>query len=270
MSPHVGNTFELKRGTAPLLISMPHAGTLLPADIADRLTDGALPLPDTDWHLQRLYDFVDALGASVIVATHSRYAIDLNRPPDGASLYPGQDTTALCPVDTFDRQPLYREGQQPDAAEIQLRIECYWRPYHAALQSELGRLRERHPRVVLWDAHSIRSAVPRFFAGRLPDLNFGSADGTACDPGLARRLLQIAQTHPRYSAILDGRFKGGYITRHYGRPAEGVHAIQLELAQRAYMREDYPYAFDERQADALRPALTEMLDAALGWVRTGA
>jgi N-formylglutamate deformylase len=270
MPPHVGSTFELKRGTAPLLISMPHAGECLPADIAARLTDAALRLPDTDWHLQRLYDFVDALGASVIVATHSRYTIDLNRPPDDANLYPGQDTTALCPVDTFDRQPLYREGQQPDATEIQLRIERYWRPYHAALQGELGRLRERHTRLVLWDAHSIRSAVPRFFAGRLPDLNFGSAAGRACDPRLAELLLETARQHPRYASVLDGRFRGGHITRHYGRPAEGVHAIQLELAQRAYMREDYPYSFDERLATALRPALIEMLDAALRWVRPGA
>ncbi len=266
MPAHVADTFELKRGKAALLISMPHAGTFLPADIAGRLTDAALCLPDADWHLQRLYDFADGLGASVIVATHSRYAIDLNRPPDDANLYPGQDTTALCPLDTFDRQPLYREGRQPDTTEIRLRIERYWKPYHAALQSELSRLRRYHAEVVLWDAHSIRSAVPRFFAGRLPDLNFGSADGTACDPGFARRLLQIAQGHSRYTAVLDGRFKGGYITRHYGRPAQGVHAIQLELAQRAYMREDYPYSFDERLADALRSVLSEMLDAVLRWV----
>lgn len=266
MPAHVGNTFELKRGTAPLLISMPHAGTFLPPEIAGGLTDVALRLPDTDWHVPRLYDFADGLGASVIVATHSRYAIDLNRPPDGADLYPGQDTTALCPVDTFDRQPLYRNGQQPDATEIRLRIERYWEPYHAALRSELSRLRQRHTEVVLWDAHSIRSAVPRFFPGRLPDLNFGSADGTACDTTLAQLLLQIAQHHPRYTAVLDGRFKGGYITRHYGRPAEGVHAIQLELAQRVYMSEDTPYAYDERLAAALRPVLTDMLDAVLRWV----
>jgi N-formylglutamate deformylase len=268
MTADLGKTFELKRGTAPLLISMPHAGTSLPPSIAGRLMDAALRLPDTDWHLRRLYDFIDELGASLIVANHSRYAIDLNRPPDGANLYPGQDTTALCPVDTFDRQPLYREGQQPDAAEIQLRIERYWQPYHAALQSELGRLRERHTRVVLWDAHSIRSVLPRFFAGRLPDLNLGTAGGTACDQGLAELLLRIAQGNRRYTAVLDGRFKGGYITRRYGRPAEGVHAIQLELAQRTYMSEDHPYSFDEHLAAALRPLLSEMLDAVLRWYGT--
>jgi N-formylglutamate deformylase len=266
MTATIGETFELTRGTAPLLISMPHVGTFLPADIAGRLTGAALRLPDTDWHLQRLYDFAHGLGASVIVATHSRYAIDLNRPPDGANLYPGQDTTALCPVDTFDRQPLYRDGEQPDAAEIRRRIEQYWQPYHAALRSELERLRARHARILLWDAHSIRSVLPRFFAGRLPDLNFGTAGGAACDRSLADAALQVARRHPRYAAVLDGRFQGGYITRHCGRPAEGVHAIQLELAQCTYMNEDYPYSFDERLAADLRPVLTQLLEAALRWV----
>lgn len=268
MTADMTKTFELRRGTAPLLISMPHPGTFLPPDIAARLTQAALALPDTDWHLKRLYDFTDGLEASVIIATHSRYAIDLNRPRDDTSLYPGQDTTALCPVDTFHREPLYREGQQPDAAEIQRRIDKYWEPYHAALRSELDRLRGRHNRVVLWDAHSICSVLPRFFVGRLPDLNLGSAGGTACDESLAQVVLQIARSHPRYSSVLDGRFKGGYITRRYGRPAEGVHAIQLELAQLTYMSEEYPYSFDESRATALRPVLTQMLEAALRWVRS--
>jgi N-formylglutamate deformylase len=268
MTADMTKAFELKRGMAPLLISMPHAGTLLPPGIAALLTDAALRLPDTDWHLERLYDFTDALGASVIVATHSRYAIDLNRPPDDASLYPGQDTTGLCPLDTFYHQPLYREGQQPDAAEIRRRIDKYWEPYHAALHSELNRLRERHETVVLWDAHSICSVVPRFFEGRLPDLNLGSAGGTACDKSLAQLVLQIARSHPRYSVVLDGRFKGGYITRRYGRPAEGVHAIQLELAQLTYMQEQYPYSFDESHAAALRPVLTQMLRGVLRWVQS--
>jgi len=258
--------FELRRGTAPLLISMPHTGTFLPSDISVRLAPAPLKLPDTDWHLERLYNFVDQLGASVIIATHSRYAIDLNRPPDDASLYPGQDTTGLCPLDTFDREPLYREELQPDAAEIRGRIEKYWKPYHAALQGELDCLRQQYDRVVLWDAHSIRSVVPRFFQGRLPDLNLGSAGGSACDQNLAQRLLQIAGDHPSYTAILDGRFKGGYITRHYGRPIEGVHGIQLELAQLTYMQEQYPYSFDESRAGALRPLLQQMLHDALRWV----
>jgi len=259
--------FELRRGTAPLLISMPHTGTFLPPDISARLTRAALKLPDTDWHLERLYAFVDELRASVIIAIHSRYAIDLNRPPDDASLYPGQETTGLCPLDTFDREAVYREGQQPDATEIQGRIEKYWQPYHVVLQGELDRLRGHHDRVVLWDAHSIRSVVPRFFQGRLPDLNLGSAGGAACDQSLAQRLLHIARNHAGYTGVLDGRFKGGYITRSYGRPSEGVHAIQLELAQLTYMREEYPYAFDESRAGALRPLLQQMLHEALCWVQ---
>ena len=268
MTTDSGDTFAIRRGTTPVLVSMPHAGTFLPSDLTGRLTDAALRLPDTDWHLQRLYNFLDELGASVICATHSRYAIDLNRPPDGANLYPGQDTTGLCPVDTFDRQPLYREGKQPDAGEIRRRIERYWAPYHAALQGELRRLRERFASVVLWDAHSIRSVVPRFFTGQLPDLNLGSAGGSACDPTLAQRLQRVGAGHRRYTAVLDGRFKGGYITRHYGRPQEGVHAIQLELAQCTYMNENFPYSFDEPRAGAIRPVLREMLDAVLRWVET--
>jgi N-formylglutamate deformylase len=257
------DTFRLARGTAPLLISMPHTGTFLPPDIATRLTGAALRLPDTDWHMERLYDFTGALGASLIAATHSRYVIDLNRPPDDASLYPGQDTTGLCPVDTFRREPLYLSGQQPDTAEIQRRIGQYWEPYHAALQGELGRLLQLHRRVILWDAHSICSVLPRFFDGRLPDLNFGSAGGTACDQRLAQRVLGIARSHPRYTSVLDGRFKGGYITRRYGRPHAGVHAIQLELAQVTYMSEECPYAFDESHAATLRPVLMELLEAVL-------
>jgi len=265
--PDATKTFELRRGTSPLLISMPHPGKFLPPDIAALLTDAALRLPDTDWHLERLYDFIDELGASVIVATHSRYAIDLNRPRDDRSLYPGQETTGLCPVDTFHREPLYREGRQPDAAEIQRRIDKYWAPYHAALYGEVDRLCERYGRIVLWDAHSICSVLPRFFEGRLPDLNLGSAGGAACDEGLAQLLLQIARSHSRYTAVLDGRFKGGYITRRYGRPSEGVHAIQLELAQLTYMQEEYPYSFDESRAAALRPVLTQMLREVLRWAR---
>jgi len=257
------DTFRLAHGTAPLLISMPHTGTFLPPDIATRLTDAALRLPDTDWHMERLYDFTGALEVSLIAATHSRYVIDLNRPPDDASLYPGQDTTGLCPVDTFRRELLYLSGQEPDAAEIQRRIGEYWEPYHAALQSELDRLLQLHRRVILWDAHSICSVSPRFFDGRLPDLNFGSAGGSACDQSLAQRVLGIARSHPRYTSVLDGRFKGGYITRRYGQPHAGVHAIQLELAQITYMSEEYPYALDESRVATLRPVLMELLEAVM-------
>lgn len=267
MTTHSRPTFELRPGTEPLLISMPHTGTFVPPELALRMTSAALRLPDTDWHLQRLYDFVDGLGASVIVATHSRYVIDLNRPRDDTNLYPGRDTTGLCPVDTFHRQPIYRAGQAPDAGEIQRRIDNYWVPYHIALQGEVDRLRERYGTVVLWDAHSICSVVPRLFEGRLADLNLGTAGGASCDDSVAQMLLQIAQSHTRYKGVLNGRFKGGYITRQYGRPAEGIHAIQLELAQLTYMQEEHPYSFDESAAAELRPALSQMLHALLRWTK---
>src|SRR5450830_109854 len=172
--------FRLHQGQRPLLISMPHVGTYVPPALAQRLTVEARQVPDTDWHLEQLYGFARDLGASILVATHSRYVIDLNRPPDGASLYPGQSVTGLCPVDTFDDTPLYADGPGPDEAEIAQRREAVWAPYHACLQAELQRLRAEHGVALLWDAHSIRSVLPRFFEGRLPDLNLGTADGASC------------------------------------------------------------------------------------------
>lgn len=258
--------FRLRTGTRPLLISMPHVGTHLPAALRPRLSEAALQLPDTDWHLERLYDFADALGASVLVATHSRYVVDLNRPPDDQNLYPGQDTTGLCPVDTFDKAPLYRQpGDGPDAAEIAARRDAIWRPYHASLDAELARLKARFGRVALWDAHSIRSVVPRFFDGRLPDLNLGTAGGASCDPGLAARLLDIARDS-EFSAVLNGRFKGGHITRRYGDPAGGVHAVQLEMAQITYMDETPPFDYRPDRARQVQPVLRRLLEAVLGFV----
>lgn len=258
------DTYTFRAGTAPLLVSMPHVGTRIPPELAARMTDAALALPDTDWHLERLYDFLAALGASVLVATHSRYVVDLNRPPDGANLYPGQDTTGLVPVDTFARAPVYRDGAAPDAGEVAARIERYWRPYHAQLARELDRLRVVHGYALLWDAHSIASEVPRFFAGRLPDFNLGTADGASCAAALVDAVAGVARRAAGYSTVLDGRFKGGYITRRYGRPGERVHAIQLELAEVTYMDEAPPFAFDEARAVRLRPHLRAMLEAMLG------
>ncbi len=257
--------FRLRRGTRPLLVSMPHVGTYVPAALASRMTDAARRLPDTDWHVERLYDFVDALGASVLVATHSRYVIDLNRPPDNHNLYPGQDTTGLCPVDTFDREPLYTNGGVT-AEEIDARRTAVWEPYHLALRGELARLCAEHDRALLWDAHSIRSFVPRFFAGRLPDLNVGTAKGTSCDPVVEARVFAAAQRANGHSSVLNGRFTGGYITRQYGAPARGVHAIQLELAQCSYMDETYPFDYVPARAANLQPHLRAMVDAALAFV----
>jgi N-formylglutamate deformylase len=269
--------FDFNAGILPILVSMPHAGERLPDDVAARMTPCALGMADTDWHLPRLYDFVSAMGASTIAAHQSRYLIDLNRPPEDSNLYPGMDTTGLCPLDTFTREPLYRDGMAPDAAEVARRLQRYWQPYHDQLRRELDRLLFLHGAVVLWEAHSIASRVPRFFDGRLPDLNFGTADGASCGAGLAEAVM--AQVPGRFSTALNGRFKGGYITRRYGEPARGVHAIQLEMCQCLYMNEpgmeaallrgadDTPFAYRPDLAAQVRPALEAMVGAAVTWVR---
>ncbi len=257
--------FRLRQGSAPLLISMPHAGTHVPPELAARFTDEARQVPDTDWHLERLYDFADALGASVLVATHSRYVIDLNRPPDNQNLYPGQDTTALCPIDTFDKTPVYAAGDAPGDEEIAARRDAIWHPYHQQLQAELARLRAAHGTIVLWEAHSIRSVLPRFFQGKLPDLNLGTAKGASCDPMLERTLLDIANAARGYSAVLNRRYTGGYITRQYGRPAQGVHAVQLEMTQCSYMREQVPFDYVPELAQRVQPHLRKMLAACLAF-----
>jgi N-formylglutamate deformylase len=255
--------FVFHPGTRPLLVSMPHAGTFVPPDLAARLTPQAREVHDTDWHLDRLYDFAVGLGASILRATHSRYVVDLNRPPDNANLYPGQNTTGLCPTDAFDGTPLYLSGEAPDDAEIAARREAVWHPYHAQLAGELARIRSLHGVAVLWDAHSIRSVVPRFFDGRLPDFNLGTVDGTSCDPAMAEAVLAIAKAAPGYTAVLNGRFKGGHITRHYGQPSAGVHAIQMEMAQCTYMQEQMPFHYLPETAAKVQPHLQAMLQAVL-------
>ncbi|RZL95620.1 MAG: N-formylglutamate deformylase [Variovorax sp.] len=261
--------FRFRQGTRPLLISMPHVGTHVPTQLAARFTDEARQVPDTDWHLERLYDFADELGASVLVATHSRYVVDLNRPPDNQNLYPGQDTTGLCPVDTFDKTPVYAAGDLPDETEIAARVDAIWRPYHQKLRAELDRMKAAHGTVALWDAHSIRSVLPRFFEGRLTDLNLGTANGASCDPALAATLLGIASSDTRYTAVLNGRFKGGYITRAYGDPAGGVHAVQLEMTQASYMRESLPFDYLPDIAAPVQPVVRRMLETVLGFVEGG-
>lgn len=254
--------FETSRGTRPLLISMPHSGTFVPPDLAPRLAVAALDLPDTDWHVPQLYEFADAIGASVIRATHSRYVVDLNRPPDGGPLYPGRRETGLCPTETFDGEPLYARGDAPTSAEIAHRLDRYWRPYHSQLRSMIDALTSIHGRCLLWDAHSIRSIVPGLFAGRLPDLNVGTADGRSCRAATAHRVLVRLSAQQRFSFVVDGRFKGGYITRHYGNPAAGVEAVQMEIAQGAYLSEARIPAFDAALAtplgDLLRGLLTSL------------
>ncbi|MBD2104844.1 N-formylglutamate deformylase [Leptolyngbya sp. FACHB-261] len=257
--------YRFHKGTTPLLISMPHVGTFVPNHIEERLTKQARVLPDTDWHIARLYDFAADLGVSLIAANYSRYVVDLNRPPDNTPLYPGAANTELCPTTLFDGSPIYSEGELPDSEEIRERREQYWQPYHNQIQTELSRLKTTHGVALLWDAHSICSHVPRLFAGRLPDLSLGTNSGLSAAPELAKRLLAIAESADDYTAVLDGRFKGGYITRHYGRPDAGIHAVQLELVWATYMQEVAPFSFEEERAASIRPVLRRLLESALNW-----
>jgi N-formylglutamate deformylase len=240
--------FTLHRGSAPLLISLPHDGSAIPDDIAARMTLVARRSPDTDWHVGRLYDFARELGASVLRPHFSRYVVDLNRPSDGHALYPGRKETGLVPMVMFDGEPIYRAGEEPGADEVAARVQTYWRPYHDALAGELQRMREEHPRVVLWEGHSIRGVVPMLFDGRLPDFNLGTAGGASCRQALREALATLLAEHGKFSHAVDGRFKGGHITRHYARPGAGVDAVQLELVQSNYMDEDSFDYLPERAA----------------------
>lgn len=258
--------FHFRQGDIPLLISMPHVGTSIPAEVRAQMHPVADNLSDTDWHLPLLYNMTSELGASVIHAENSRYVIDLNRSSDDSSLYPGQDTTGLCPVDTFAKEPLYLDGKIPDAAEVQRRIQHYWQPYHQQLQAELERLRAKHGIAILWDAHSIASQVPRFFQGKLPDLNFGTADQHSCASGLQQALAETLHVQTSaYSHVFNGRFKGGYITRHYGQPTQNIHAVQLEMSQCIYMDEVAPYAYRADLAAQVQPLLRSLLKACRTW-----
>ena len=258
----MSDVFHLHRGDAPLLLSLPHDGSLIPPRMAARMVEGARHAPDTDWHVSRLYGFARELGASILVPRHSRYVVDLNRPEDDTSLYPGQNTTGLCPAVQFSGQPVYLEGQAPDAAEVAARVDRYWRPYHDALRTELERIHALHGRALLWEGHSIRGEVPFLFEGRLPDLNLGTAAGASCTPALQARLEAVLAAQDQYDWVSNGRFKGGYITRHYGNPGAGIDAVQLEISQRNYM-DERSYAYDEARAARLQQLLGRLLRAAL-------
>lgn len=259
--------FHLRRGQAPLLISLPHDGTYLPPALAERMTPEARRVPDTDWWMSKLYSpIAEALDASLIVPTHSRYVIDLNRPPEDHSLYPGQNTTGLCPAVRFDGGPVYLEGEAPGPGEIAGRIERYWRPYHEALAAELARLQTRHGRVLLWEGHSIASRLPWLFEGELPELNLGTASGASCHPATEAALRATLEAQSRFGWVVNGRFKGGFITRHYGRPAQGVEAVQLEVAQRAYLEEPAG-PWDPERAAPLQAQVQALIEAALAALR---
>ncbi|MCJ2187650.1 N-formylglutamate deformylase [Novosphingobium beihaiensis] len=261
----------VKRSGSPLILAMPHGGTAIPADMLDRFQSPWLARRDADWHIADLY--AGLADATVVATGISRSVIDVNRDPSGASLYPGQATTGLCPETTFDGEPLYI-GDGPDSAEIARRRETWFDPYHAALGQEIARLRKLHSRVIVYDCHSIRSRIPRLFDGALPELNIGTNDGAACAPALREAVMAAAVASGR-SAVLDGRFKGGWTTRHYGCPQDGVHAVQMELAIRAYLPEptgsvtsdNWPPAFDPEYAAPLRTVLSHVLSACLEFAR---
>jgi len=255
----MSEVFDWHAGASPLLVSIPHDGREIPAEIAARMTDAGRAIPDTDWHVRRLYGFAATLGASVIAARYSRYVIDLNRSPDDEVLYPGRVSTGLCPAQTFEGEAIYRDGGVVDERERQERVARYWEPYHAQIVRHLAELRREFGYALLWDAHSIRGRVPRLFEGELPDLNIGTNDGRSCTEAVEQRLAQAARTLP-YSWVLNGRFKGGWITRHYGQPADGVCAVQLEIAQRAYMNEA-TLEYDAARADGLAEAIRQLLAA---------
>ncbi len=262
MHASVSDSFEFHAGESALLISIPHDGRTLPPDIAERMTERARELPDTDWHVIRLYEFSKSLGVSIIAANMSRYVVDLNRSPADEALYDSRFVTGLCPEQSFDGEDIYLPGHSVDDDEKEDRIAKYWRPYHDKIDSTLSDIKRRFGYALLWDAHSIPSNVPLLFDGELSQLNFGTNDGRSCAGELVEAVTAATAKCERYSSVLDGRFKGGYITRHYGDPANGVHAIQLELAQRSYMNED-SLQFDEEPASRLRELLSRVLQAYL-------
>lgn len=266
---------EIHRGTAPLIVSLPHTGAEIPEDIAGGFVSPWLAIKDADWWIDRLYDFARDLGATTVRTRLSRSVIDVNRDPSGVSLYPGQFTTGLCPSETFDGEALYI-ASPPDAAEIARRRGAYFQPYHTALGEEIARLRGIHDCVVLYDAHSIRSVVPSLFEGELPHLNIGTNGDTSCDPVLTRAVEAACDKGP-FSRITNGRFRGGWITRHYGQPENGVHAVQMELACRGYMDdpaeaptpETWPPPYRPEQAAPMRAVLNDVLAACLTFARAG-
>jgi formiminoglutamase len=258
MSEILSPAYDFTPGQSPLLISMPHVGTQLPQEVKDGLIPEALDLRDTDWHLARLYDFASSLGAGVLAARYSRFAIDLNRPADDKPLYQTA-TTGLYPDILFDGTPLFRPGRTPSPAARQSYLAQIWQPYHDRITQELARLRAKFGYAVLFDAHSIKGEIPRLFDGQLPDFNIGTNSGASCAPALTDRLAAICDA-PGYRHVVNGRFKGGHITRHYGQPERAVHAVQLELAQRTYMRESAPFDYLPAIADRVRPILRALVE----------
>jgi N-formylglutamate deformylase len=249
---------EVSIGNSPLLLAQPHGGIEIPEPIWRQLNPRGHARADCDWHISRLYAaLLD--DVSVVSTPIHRYVIDANRDPADKSLYPGQNTTSLCPTTTFDGEPIYLDGQAPSPDEIQQRQLDYHQPYHDALQEQLERIQQKHGYVILYDCHSIRSVVPYLFEGQLPDFNIGSNSGSSCDPAIEQAVQLHCSAATGYRSVLNGRFKGGWTTRHYGNPQQGYHAIQMELAQYNYMLEQPPWDYDDARADKLRAILSGIL-----------
>lgn len=261
----MSTSYTLIEGSVPLLISMPHNGEEIPEDIAGVMTPKGREVADTDWYMDRLYAFAQSLGAFILIPKYSRYVIDLNRDPDGVDLYPGANNTELCPTTAFDLSPLYQEGQTPNAEQISQRVSHYWQPYHQALASTMQAIKGEFGQAVLLEAHSIRSEVPRFFQGQLPDFNFGNADGKSCSANLISTLASL--DYAPYTMVCNGRFKGGYITRAFGQPEHGFHAIQLELSQRTYMNEQ-AMTYSESLARQVQPKLEALVRALIAFAQS--
>jgi len=257
---------QVTRGERPIVLGLPHTGTHVPEPIWECLNDRGRALTDTDWRIERLYD--DLLpDVTVVRATTHRYVIDVNRDPSGASLYPGRSTTDLVPLTDFEGQPIWTDP--PTDTEVAERTAAFHAPYHAALAAEIERVRARHGVALLWDAHSIRSRLPRLFEGELPQFNLGTHGGLACTPSLAGAIESICDA-TGMSRVTNGRFRGGWITRHYGKPDAGVHAVQMELAMRGYLQEPgalndqtWPAPLEDVRAARLRVALRDILSACI-------
>lgn len=256
------NAFQFSAGKLPLLLSIPHAGTLLTPEVEAGLSDAAKGLPDTDWHIPKLYDFAREMGVSVLVGNYSRFVIDLNRPPDNQALYTTA-TTGLYPETLFDGTPTFKPVMTPTPQQRAGYLQHIWQPYHGKIQQELARIKQQHGYALLFDAHSIASVIPRLFGGQLPDLNLGTNDGASCSPRLAQQLTARCGAQSQFSWVLNGRFKGGYITRAYGKPQENQHAVQLELAQCNYMEEAPPFKWRGDKAAQLQPLLQQLIDTLL-------
>ena len=257
--------FHLKPVTTPLLVSLPHCGELIPPELHARYHPRALGVEDTDWHLHKLYAFAAEMGASVLQPRASRFVIDLNRPSDNAPMYPGANNTELCPTRFFTGDPIYVDGGAPTELEIHQRIGQWWQPYHGAIATELARLKAEHGHAIVFDGHSIKSELPWLFEGRLPALNLGTVNGASCAASLRAQLSKVLASQDKYSHVVDGRFKGGYITRHYGRPDDGIHAVQLEMIWDCYMDETPPYAYRPDKAAQVQPLLRELLRTMRDW-----